>query len=158
MRNSSDPPRRRTRRGDAAYDAICAAIENNGFGLMTPILAGKVNTLMDAYPTDWIVRALEKAVSSNKLRLDYAEGILRNWQREGFDYDERHHHRERGGNGVSTGARADDAADRRQSDYNERYIRLLADEINQVISKEAAARGWEQLDAEFPDFEFREVS
>lgn len=147
---------RRDRRSNAEYDAVCKAIENNGFGMMTPILADKVNVFMDAYPTDWIVRALATATAANKLRLDYVGGILENWKREGFGYDQRHHHRERSGNGIHPPT-ADTDATRRQRSYNERYTRLLADEINQVITRDAAAQQWQQLETEFPDYEYKEL-
>ncbi|TXH52969.1 MAG: DnaD domain protein [Desulfurellales bacterium] len=146
----------RDRRSNAEYDTVCKAIESNGFGMMTPILADKVNAFMDAYPTDWIIRALATATAANKLRLDYVGGILENWKREGFGYDQRHHHRERGRNGVHPPA-TDSAADSRQRAYNERYTRHLADEINQVITRDAAAQQWAQLETEFPDYEYKEL-
>ena len=157
-RNGSAPPLvgGRDRHTDAEYNTLCTSIENNGFGMMTPILAAKVNAFMDAYPTDWIIRALATATAANKVRLDYVGGILENWKREGFTYDQRHHHRERGRNGVHPPA-ADSAADSRQRAYNERYTRLLADEINQVITRDAAAQQWEQLETEFPDYEYKEL-
>ncbi|HMR01740.1 MAG TPA: replication protein [Candidatus Competibacter phosphatis] len=149
----------RTRQNDPAYNTICAAIESNGFGMMTPIMASKVNELMDTYPTDWILRAMTTAVSSNKIRIDYVEGILKNWKVEGFSNDTRRHHSERSGKGVYSAPTkpADGRDTHRQRAYNERYTSLLADEINEAISRDEAAAQWKQLEAEFPGYEYEEL-
>lgn len=43
----------------------------------------QINVLIEMHSYDWVKDALLKAISSNKLSLSYAEGILKNWQREG---------------------------------------------------------------------------
>lgn len=144
----------RTRQTDAAYNTICTAIESNGFGLMTPILAGTVNDLMDTYPTDWIVRALQVAVSSNVIRMSYVKGILANWQREGFSDDNRKYNRAAPGHHPPA---ADDERTQQQRAYNERLTRLMADQVNHAIDEAEAERQWAQLEADFPGFEYEKL-
>lgn len=43
----------------------------------------QLNVLIEMHSYSWVKEALLKAISSNKLSLSYAEGILKNWQREG---------------------------------------------------------------------------
>ena len=72
--------------GDPArYRHACDLIHQNGFGMMTPILAEQVHTMLTEYPDEWIDKAFEVAVKANKRRLDYAIGVLENWRRNGFD-------------------------------------------------------------------------
>lgn len=63
---------------------------------------------------------------------------------------------ERGRNGLHPPVADTDAA-RQQRAYNERYTSLMADEINQIITKDAAAQQWQQLETEYPGFEYREL-
>ena len=67
------------------YQHVCKLIEGNGFGMMTPILAEKVHTMIAEYPDEWIDKAFSVAASANKRRLDYVTGTLENWRRNGFD-------------------------------------------------------------------------
>lgn len=82
---------------DPFYAEMQTAIESNGFGMMTPIMAGEVKKMITTYPAEWIREAMRIAVSSNALRLAYVNGVLENWQREGFSYDSRKHHSDRKG-------------------------------------------------------------
>ena len=69
----------------ARYRHACDLIHQNGFGMMTPILAEQVHTMLAEYPDEWIDKAFEVSVKANKRRLDYAIGVLENWRRNGFD-------------------------------------------------------------------------
>lgn len=122
---------------------------------MTPILAGQVNALMDRFPADWITRAIILAVGQNKRTLAYATGILNNMESEGFTHDQSKHHRERAGHHRQPAA--DNAATRRQREYNERHTRLVANEINGTITTDEAAQQWRQLEQDYPGFEYEEL-
>lgn len=80
----------RSRRSDPTYDAICSDLENNGFGMMTDIMAKLVNELMDTYPHSWIQAAIPIAVKNGSRNLSYVAGILRNQQSEGMDGGKTH--------------------------------------------------------------------
>jgi DnaD/phage-associated family protein len=67
------------------YKHVCDMIHQNGFGMMTPILAEQVHTMIAEFPDEWIDKAFEVSVKANKRRLDYAIGVLENWRRDGFD-------------------------------------------------------------------------
>ena len=41
---------KRTRQTDPDYNRICTAFESDGFGMLTPILAGQIGTMLDSYP------------------------------------------------------------------------------------------------------------
>jgi DnaD/phage-associated family protein len=69
----------------ARYRHTCDLIHQNGFGMMTPLMADEVHAMIAEYPDEWIDRAFEVAVKANKRRLDYALGVLENWRRDGFD-------------------------------------------------------------------------
>jgi phage replication O-like protein O len=74
---------KRTRQTDPDYNRICTAFESDGFGILTPILAGQVGTMLDSYPVKWIVDAMAIAVARNSRNLSYVNGILRNFSTEG---------------------------------------------------------------------------
>jgi len=67
------------------YKHTCDMIHQNGFGMMTPLLAEQVHTMIAEFPDEWIDKAFEVSVKANKRRLDYALGVLENWRRDGFD-------------------------------------------------------------------------
>lgn len=67
------------------YVQTCRKFEINGFGFLTPLLCAQIARIVDTYPESWIGMAMDTAVRANRRRLDYVEGCLRNWQREGFD-------------------------------------------------------------------------
>ena len=86
------------------------------------------------------------------------------WYRDGVpDRKESNGTRRNGSNGIYPPATKPEDSDagalgaRRQREYNERYTRILADEINRIIPKDIAATLWEQLDTEFPDYQYRDV-
>lgn len=146
----------RTRQNDPAYDRICTLVENEGLGMLTPLLAGQIKAAMDKHPPAAIEKAIEIAVRQNKRFWAYVAGILLNMEREGYNYDKGQFNRER--SGGHRGATTEESAEtRRQRDYNERYTSLVADEINKVISPAVAAAGWAELEATFPGYEYREL-
>ena len=65
------------------YATVREAYEQN-IGLLTPLLSKRIKEALRTYPLEWIVLAIERAVAAEKRRWDYIEGVLRNWQVEGF--------------------------------------------------------------------------
>ena len=72
-----------SRQTDPDYAEVCTAIEQNGFGVMTPIVADEVGALLAEYPKDWILDAMKVSVQQNKRKLSYTTGILRKWRADG---------------------------------------------------------------------------
>jgi len=75
----------RHRQLDKDYGELCTAIEDNGFGFMTKMLADEANALLDEYPLVWILDALKVAVGANKRQMRYVKGILVKWRADGRD-------------------------------------------------------------------------
>lgn len=63
---------------------IFALYEQN-IGLLTPLLAEKLQDAEGRYPLDWIEAAFEEAVSNNKRNWRYIERILERWAVEGMN-------------------------------------------------------------------------
>jgi DnaD/phage-associated family protein len=63
---------------------IYALYEQN-IGLLTPILAEKLQDAEGRYPLDWIEDAFREAVTNNKRNWRYIERILERWAAEGKD-------------------------------------------------------------------------
>ena len=57
--------------------------ESCGFGQINYIISQKLQVMTETYSGNWIKEAFEIAVSANKYRLDYVNGILENWRRNG---------------------------------------------------------------------------
>ncbi len=76
-------PLHRNRQQDTDYARICGKFEDNGFGMLTQMMAEEINALMDEFPTDWIDEAMTIAVGANKRQLRYAKGILLKWRADG---------------------------------------------------------------------------
>lgn len=84
--DSSEPlPKHRNRQTDKDYAAVCSAIENNGFGLLTPIMADEINDLLNDFPLAWILDAMKVSVEANKRQLRYVRGVLSKWRADGRD-------------------------------------------------------------------------
>jgi DNA replication protein len=64
--------------------SIYALYEQN-VGLLTPILAERLQDAEGRYPVAWIEAAIEEAVSNNKRSWRYIERILERWAAEGKD-------------------------------------------------------------------------
>jgi DNA replication protein len=62
--------------------SVYALYEQN-IGLLTPILAEKLQDAEGRYPMDWIEAAFEEAVTNNKRNWRYIERILERWASEG---------------------------------------------------------------------------
>ncbi len=63
---------------------IFALYEQN-IGLLTPLLAEKLQDAEGRYPLEWIEAAFEEAVSNNKRNWRYIERILERWAVEGMN-------------------------------------------------------------------------
>ncbi len=61
---------------------IYALYEQN-IGLLTPILAERLQDAQTRYPAEWIEEAFEEAVANNKRNWRYIERILERWAAEG---------------------------------------------------------------------------
>jgi DnaD/phage-associated family protein len=72
-----------------------AAVENpfsvyeQNIGPLTPAVAERIKLAEKDYSTAWVVEAIHLSAMRNKRRWDYAEGILRNWHRDGKDDGEK---------------------------------------------------------------------
>lgn len=60
------------------------AIYESDFGLFTSLLVDRVQDALRQHPAEMVVLAMGRAVSANRRRWDYVEGILRNWSVEGY--------------------------------------------------------------------------
>lgn len=73
----------RSRGGDPALAAVCAAYENE-IGTLTPTVGDDIITELDeGTPADWIVKAIGEAARFNARRWSYVEGVLRRYKTEG---------------------------------------------------------------------------
>ena len=54
-------------------------------GALTPLIADELKEAEQTYPTDWIEDAMRIAVENNVRRWRYVQAILRSWQEEGRD-------------------------------------------------------------------------
>ena len=78
--------------GDA-HQAIALNLERpniyrlyeENIGALTPIIADELKEAEQTYPTDWIEDAMRIAVENNVRRWRYVLAILRSWQEEGRD-------------------------------------------------------------------------
>lgn len=70
---------------DGDYADICAAVEQNGFGMMTEIVSDQIADMLKEYTKVWILDAMKVAVSNNKRKLSYVSGVLTKWRAEGRD-------------------------------------------------------------------------
>jgi DnaD/phage-associated family protein len=61
------------------------ALYEQNIGLLTPILAERLQDAESRFPQAWIESAIEEAVSNNKRNWRYIERILERWAAEGKD-------------------------------------------------------------------------
>lgn len=73
--------------------AVLRAYSNNIHPVASSIEKDKLLDLVERYGQDACLKAIERAVMRNKRSLAYIQGILRNWQANG--YDEVEHAREK---------------------------------------------------------------
>lgn len=67
----------------ADWARVRAAYEGN-FGMFTSLLVERVKDALRQHPAEMVVMAMDRAVSAERRRWDYVEGILRNWAVEGY--------------------------------------------------------------------------
>ena len=67
----------------ADWARVRAVYEGN-FGMFTSLLVDRVKDALRQHPAEMVVLAMDRAVSANRRRWDYVEGILRNWAVEGY--------------------------------------------------------------------------
>ena len=72
----------------AAAENPFTVYEQN-IGPLTPAVAERIKLAEKDYSTAWVVEAIHLSAMRNKRRWDYAEGILRNWHRDGKDDGEK---------------------------------------------------------------------
>lgn len=60
----------------------------SGFGLLNQTLMEMLDTDIEMYGKEWVKDALTESVRNGKYKLNYAEGILRNWKSNGRDKKE----------------------------------------------------------------------
>lgn len=53
-------------------------------GLLTPIIADKINLATEEYTDEWICKSIDEAVVHNARNWAYCEAILKRWKVEGF--------------------------------------------------------------------------
>ena len=70
-----------------AGNNIFVLYEQN-IGVLTPLIADQLRDMEKTYAPEWIVDAVEIAVSRNKRHLRYIQNILRRWETEGRDGDQ----------------------------------------------------------------------
>lgn len=58
-------------------------IYSNNIGVLSPIIADKLQADIDDYSVDWVIDAIKEAARQEKRSLAYAEGILKRWKRDG---------------------------------------------------------------------------
>ncbi len=66
-----------------AYAQIVELYENN-IGLVTTITSQAIQEALGRYPPEWLAKGIEIAVKRERRDWRYIEGILRNWETEGF--------------------------------------------------------------------------
>ena len=54
-------------------------------GPITPMIADILKDIEVTYPNKWIDEAMQIAIKKNNRNLQYIEGILKRWQKEGKD-------------------------------------------------------------------------
>lgn len=75
--------------GDGGVPAIAQLSESEpfriyhqNFGLLTPVLADQLRSLIEDFPLPWVCEAMEIAVGRNIRALAYVKAILNRWERE----------------------------------------------------------------------------
>ncbi|PAF32114.1 hypothetical protein CHI14_09595 [Paenibacillus sp. 7516] len=59
--------------------------EQEGFGTISPVIKDQMEDMIVTYGSRWVCEAMKKAVVSGKRRVNYVEGILKNWKADGID-------------------------------------------------------------------------
>ena len=76
-------------RGDGGVPTVAQLSEaepfriyHQNFGLLTPVLADQLRSLIEDFPLPWVCEAMEIAVGRNIKALAYVKAILNRWERE----------------------------------------------------------------------------
>lgn len=86
--------------------------QTNGFGILTPHVGEKIGAWIDDTNDQLVIHALKLAAENGILRWNYAEGILKDWEKRKIDTVEKVHaeseryKREGGGKHGTNGAKA----------------------------------------------------
>lgn len=64
-------------------DKVLSSYQNN-IGVINDISAKKLDMLTEKYSAEWVLAAIEEAVSSNARKLSFIESVLHNWGVNGF--------------------------------------------------------------------------
>jgi DNA replication protein len=59
-------------------------------GVLTPLIADQLRDMEKSYPPEWVAEAFDIAVANNKRALRYILAILKRWETEGKDNDEKY--------------------------------------------------------------------
>jgi DnaD/phage-associated family protein len=82
--NENEPPA-----GPAVFLENPFRVYEQNIGPLTETVSERIKLAEQDYPPGWVVDAIRLAARRNKRRWDYTEGILRSWQKDGKDDDER---------------------------------------------------------------------
>jgi len=63
------------------------------------MLSDKIDAAIKDYSAEWVIKAIEVAVSQEKRSWAYADGILKRWKRDGFQADTRQNGRQKSDEG-----------------------------------------------------------
>ena len=85
-RNQSRGSNPRTDYEKAAVSTVIEKYENE-IGILTPVIADMIAIAEQAYPTTWILEALDIAAQSNARSWKYVTAILARWKNEGKNND-----------------------------------------------------------------------
>ena len=76
-------------RGDGSIPPLARLAESEpfrlyhqNFGLLTPVLADQLRSLIEDFPLPWVCEAMEIAIGRNIKALAYVKAILNRWERE----------------------------------------------------------------------------
>jgi len=69
--------------GGVGEGEVMAAYQDN-IGMLTTIIAQKLQDDIDQYSVNWVMLAIQRAVEKEKRSLAYVEGILKGWKRDGL--------------------------------------------------------------------------
>lgn len=62
---------------------IYQCYEQSGFGLLNKTLMEMLDADIEIFGKEWVIDAMKEAVRQNRYKLNYVEGILRNWKADG---------------------------------------------------------------------------
>lgn len=101
-----------------------AFYQENGFGILNPYIGEKMGAWIDDTNEELVIHALKLALENGKCKWNYAEGILRDWERRGLKTvddvraDAERYRRERGQRGEKGKLRNAEAPGSADGSYN----------------------------------------